>query len=308
MYDSILLPLDGSSFSEAAIPAATSLSGRTGADLRLLTVIEFFPTSAPYGWEDAAEDQAEEYLFGVMEGMEGRTGGAINTAISVGKVSSAILNEAESSDLVVMATHGRGGFSRAWLGGVADHLARHAKTPLLLIRPQEGDPKSGPGEGQDPGAGGDWTVSKILLPLDGSAVSEAIFEHALEVGALFGAAFHLVRVVPSPMQFISPYPPHMIEANRERLESEEETARTYLEGHVTRLRARGLHVDYTVLTGVQPAHGILGEAQTSGCDLIAISAHGRGTLARAVLGSTSDKVVRGTHLPVLLFRAKKSAA
>ena len=147
-------------------------------------------------------------------------------------------------------------------------------------------------------------MSKILLPLDGSPVSEAILEHALEFGALFSAAFHLVRVIPPPMGFVSPYPPHMIEANREHLEREEESATEYMEKHVARIREQGFQVDFRILTGVQPAHGILGEAQASGCDLIAISAHGRGALARPVLGSTSEKVVRGTQLPVLLFRAK----
>jgi nucleotide-binding universal stress UspA family protein len=294
MYRSILLPLDGSLFSESAVPLALSLSRRTGAAVRLLSVVEYFPTTDPYGWQDVLRDQAESYLGEMAERIHGKAGGEISTAVLHGHVVTALQTEAETADIVVMATHGRGGLSRAWLGSVADQTVRHAKHPVLLVRPEEnGEP--------DPHR--DWTISRMLLPLDGSPVSEAILGHAVELGSLFGAAYHLARIVPSPKQFSSPYPPHMIQANKERLQKEEEEAAEYLHEHAERLRAQGHTVEEKVITGVQPVHGILSEAKGSDCDFIAISAHGRGLLARAVMGSTSDKVVRGSHLPLLLYRA-----
>jgi nucleotide-binding universal stress UspA family protein len=296
MYQTILLPLDGSGFSEAAVPAALGLSQKTGASLRLVTVIEFFPTSAPYGWEDAARDQAAEYLDDLKERIQPRAGGEVTATVLMGHVPSALEAEAESTDLVVMASHGRGGLSRAWLGSVADHVARHAEHPVLLVRPEEG---------VEPDLEVGWTVKKMLLPLDGSEISEAILGHATQLGSRFGAAYHLLRVVPSPKQFASSYPPDLIEANRERILRETEEAKEYLKSQGERLRTAGVTVEERVLTGGQPAHDILAEAQAADCDFIAISAHGRGRLARALLGSTSDKVVRGTHLPILLYRAKK---
>jgi len=295
MYQSILLPLDGSGFSEAAVPAALSLSRKTGASLRMVTVIEFFPTSAPYGWEDAARDQASEYLADLKERIQPRAGGEVTTTVLMGHVPSALEAESEPADLVVMASHGRGGLSRAWLGSVADHVVRHAENPVLLVRPEEG---------VEPDLEADWAVRKMLLPLDGSEISEAILSHATELGSLFGAAYHLLRVVPSPKQFASSYPPDLIEANRERMRRETLEAEEYLKAQGESLRASGVKVDERVLTGGQPPHDILSEAQTADCDFIAVSAHGRGRLARALLGSTSDKVLRGTHLPVLLYRAK----
>jgi nucleotide-binding universal stress UspA family protein len=294
MYQSIFVPLDGSVFAEAALPVALSLSRRTGAGIRLLNVVEFFPTSALYGWEDVAHDHAQEYLEETAREISGQGGGEVVTAVRVGDVADILHAEAENSDLVVMASHGRGGLARAWLGSVADSIVRHAKQPVVLVRPTEDGTRSWKG---------DWTVSKMLLPMDGSSVSEAILQHAVDLGSLFGATYHLMRAVPAPMQFSSPYPPHMIEANHAQIEEEVAGATTYLHHHADSLRGRGLTVEEQVVTGVQPAHGILTEAERSGCDFIAISAHGRGPLARAVLGSTSDKVVRGTHLPLLLFRA-----
>jgi len=294
MYSSILLPLDGSSFAEAALPVALSLSHRTGAALRLVSVVAYFPTSDPYGWQDTLREQAVDYLLETAASIREKAGGEVTTSAMAGHVATVLQEETEHADIVVMATHGRGGLSRAWLGSVADHCVRHGKHPVLLVRP---------GDHGTPAPSREWTVKRMLLPMDGSDVSEAILQHAVELGSLYGAAFHLTRIVPSSKQFNSPYPPHMIQANRDRIEKEEEEAMVYLRSHGDRLRSQGLTVEEKVVTGAQPAHGILTEAEASSCDFIAISAHGRGPLARAVLGSTSDKVVRGTHLPLLLFRA-----
>ena len=95
----------------------------------------------------------------------------------------------------------------------------------------------------------------------------------------------------------------MIQANKERLKEEEEEVTEYLRGHAERLRAMGHTVEEKVITGVQPARGILMEVRGGDCDLIAISPHGGGSLARTVMGSTSDKVVRASHLLLLLYRA-----
>lgn len=294
MYRTILLPLDGSPFSESAIPVALSLARRTGAELRLLSVLETFSTTILYDWGQNAVEQLHQYLETVAEDLTQAWDGKVEVKVLEGHVAHAIQEEATEVDLVVMATHGRGGLSRLWLGSVADAHVRHASGPVLLVRPEEG--------GAPPGTE-DWTISRILLPLDGSELSEAILDQALELGSLFGATYHLIRVVPSPKQFSS-YPPHMMQENRERMEEATREAATYLAGNGDTLRSRGYPVEEEVVTGVQPAHGILTKAEEAGCDFIAISAHGRGVLSRAVLGSTSDKVVRGAHHPVLLYRGR----
>lgn len=294
MYRTILLPLDGSPFSESAVPLALSLARRTGAEIRLLSVLETFSTTILYDWGHNAVEDLHQYLESVAEGLREGWDGDIQVKVLEGHVTHGIQEEAEHVDLVVMATHGRGGLSRLWLGSVADAYVRHASGPVLLVRPpEEGEPQQ-----QE-----DWTISKMLLPLDGTPVSEAILDHALELGSLFGAVFHLVRVIPAPLQFSS-YPPHMMQENRDRLQEAVDEAERYLQGHGDALRARGISVEETVLSGVQPVHGILAEVEETGCDFIAISAHSRGMVSRAVLGSTSDKVVRGSRHPVLLYRGE----
>ena len=68
------------------------------------------------------------------------------------------------------------------------------------------------------------------------------------------------------------------------------------------MRRRGLRVTTSVAVDRQPGHGILIETDAVGSDMIAMATHGRGGFRRAILGSTTDKVIRGTHTPVLLYR------
>jgi nucleotide-binding universal stress UspA family protein len=176
---------------------------------------------------------------------------------------------------------------------VADSFIHHTDRPVLLVRPDEGD---------EVDLSADRTVDKILLPLDGSDLSESAKDHALEFGELFSAAYHLVRVVPYPVDVASPYLPHTVQMNQGLVEEAKQTAYEYLDGHAEIMRRRDLQVTTGVLVDAQPGHGILGEVEERGCDFIAMATHGRSGLTRAILGSASDKVLRGTHVPLLLYR------
>lgn len=295
MYRQIVVPLDGSRFAEAALPLALDVSRRTEAPIHLVTVQEPIPSFAYDEWEAAASDWSEDYLANVVERIAGRAGGEVTTALRSGPVVERLREEVETveGDLVVMATHGRGMLSRAWLGSVADAFVHHCDRPVLLVRPEEDQPAD---------VGGGATFEKMLIPLDGTELSEAAMEHAVELGGLFGCSYHLVRVVPYPVDIASPYLPHTVQMNQGLVEEAKEAAEEYLEGHAERMRRRDLQVETGVFVDAQPGHGILREAETHGCDFIAMTTHGRKGLTRAILGSTSDKVLRGTRVPVLLYR------
>jgi nucleotide-binding universal stress UspA family protein len=295
MYRQIMVPLDGSRFAESVVPIALSLSRRTGAPLHFVTVQEPIPSFAYDEWETAAEEWSEEYLRSVVERFGSQAGGQVTSHLLTGHVVESLEEEARAKavDLVVMATHGRGAFSRAWLGSVTDAFLHHTERPVLLVRPEENAEAPVPG---------DVNVARILVPLDGTDISEGVLEYAVELGALFGAAYHLVRVVPYPMQFTSPYLPHTMQMNQQFVTEAKKTADEYLEGHAQRLTERGLTVSFCSVVVPQPGHGILSELEEAGCDFVAMSTHGRTGLTRAILGSTTDKVIRGTHVPILLHR------
>lgn len=295
MYRQIMVPLDGSRFAESALPVALSLSRRTGAPLHLVTVQEPIPSFAYDEWETAAEEWSRDYLDNVRERAGPHAGGEVTVSLLTGHVVEVLEQEAvrRSADLVVMATHGRGALSRAWLGSVTDGFLQHAERPVLLVRPEEE---------AKPELETDVRFGRILVPLDGSDLSESVLEHAVAFGKLFDAAYHLTRIVPYPMQFNSPYLPHTVQLNQQFVDEARDAAGKYLEARAENLRGRSLAADTSVVVVAQAGHGILAEADEAECDLIAMATHGRSGLTRVLLGSTTDKVLRASPLPILLYR------
>lgn len=295
MYRQIMVPLDGSKFAETALPLALTLSRKTGAPLHLVTVIEPVPAFAYEDWSTAAEEWTREYLAKLTEEVASRAGGAVTSEVLTGHVVDALQAEAgkKDADLVVMASHGRGAVSRVWLGSVADRFVRNTDRPVLLVKPDEDD---------HPALDAPAAFDSLLVPLDGSELSESALAHATEFGELFGSAYHLTRVVAYPVDLASPYLPHTAQMNQAVLDEAKERAAEYLEAHAERMRKRGLRVTTSITVDAQAGHGILLEADAVECNGIAMATHGRKGLTRALLGSTADKVLRGTHLPLLLYR------
>ena len=301
MYEQILVPLDGSSFAEAALPLALSVCRKTGAGLHLVVVLEPVTSFAYEGWEAAAVEWSRSYLDDVVQRLGGQTGVEFSSEVVEGHTVERLQEECERReiDLVVMATHGRGALSKLWLGSVADGFVRQADRPVALVRPDE-----------DAAAlsSFDYDFRTLLVPLDGSELSEKAMDHAIEFGELFDAAYHLTRVVPYPIDMASPYLPHTARMNQEVVEQAREGAAEYLEAHAERLRLRGLSVTTSVAVDAQPGRGVLAEVDAVGPDVIAMATHGRSGLSRILLGSTADKVLRGSHVPLLLFRPRPEQA
>ncbi len=127
MYRHISVPLDGSTFAASALPLAIGLAEKTRAVLHLVHVAE--------SKDDVAAMRA--HLAELKAGAESRVPGGVQAAIVMGEVAMAIATYADEHevDVVVLATHGRGGVSRAWLGSVAEILISTLPMPVLRQRP-----------------------------------------------------------------------------------------------------------------------------------------------------------------------------
>jgi len=314
MYRSILVPLDGSTFAEHALPLALLIAKRAEAQLRLVHVLPPLASvyaESPLFMEDDLEARIKERLHSYLDGMASRLRKlapiAVNTMLLDGEITPSLRRHALDTkpDLVVMTTHGRGPLGRLWLGSVADELLRHLTMPLLLVRASE----SAPDLSVEP------PLKHILIPLDGAPLAERMIERALELGQSLDANYTLLRVV-KPIPPIS-YPapsasaiePEM-QAILRRIDTIEEQMRqealAYLEGVAKPLRAKGLRVQTRVAIEEQPASAILHEATPLSADLIALETHGRGGLSRMWLGSVADKVIRGATMPVLVHRPQQT--
>ncbi len=294
MFRTILVPLDGSAFSEAALPWALGLSRRTHAALQLASVHEPVPSFAYDEWESAAWQWSEDYLRNVREQIRQRTDGEVHAWVGTGRVVELLMSRADSTeaDLVVMATHGRGALTRAWLGSVADGFVRHAHQPILLVRPEDDHP--------DPTV--EPEVQRIVVPLDGSELSESVLDLAIGMAKLYGSQIRLLRVVAYPMEIASPYLPHTVQMNQKVVEEARDAARAYLERIAARITAEGVEATVHVTVDTQAGHAVAREVEELDAQLVVMATHGRGGLQRALLGSTTDKVIRAVHVPILVQR------
>ena len=139
----IVVPLDGSALAEQVLNPVMTLAALDDAEIKLLYVLKPELVDGNYSadrilpwWEkDVAASQA--YLFGTAEVLR-RKGFAVTTDVVIGEsVSEQITNYAgrEKSDLIAIATHGRGGLSRMLRGSVADAVTRTARACILVFRP-----------------------------------------------------------------------------------------------------------------------------------------------------------------------------
>lgn len=305
MFGKLLVPLDGSSFGEQALPLAASLARRAGATVEVVHVhspTDFYPAPsavAPHIDERVRQDR-RTYLDTIVERLGSLARVRAAPTLLIGQPADALTEHAATQgvDLVVMSTHGRGPLSRFWLGSVADHLVRRLSVPLLLVRPTE----------TPVDLSVDVGLQRILIPLDGSELSEGILPTAVALGKLMQASFTLMRVVdPTAVTganvpgFTMSSSGHPLLAELQAAQDEQKSeAQVYLERVAGRLRSQAPGVEVRVISSREPAAAILEEAQAERCDLIALETRGRGGLVRLLLGSVADKVVRGAMIPVLV--------
>lgn len=155
----------------------------------------------------------------------------------------------------------------------------------------------------------------ILVPLDGSALAEAVLPIAVRLATGGGASLLLLQVLTpiaapiAPAGFAAPYlAPTAATEDLARLHAEEhEQVLSYLEAVAARLRAPDLRVECAVAEG-DPAEAIAAHARDVGAWLIAMSTHGRSGLRRWLFGSVAEATLRQATMSVLLIRPPEVAS
>ncbi len=309
-FHTILVPIDRSGLSKTALLHAAALARAFDAKLRLLHVSEIPPVlPAPEAdsigrelWIGTTEfrAQAQAQIEAWVEETPDLFAIDPEIVIRTGLPGDEIILEVEDSvaDLVVLTTHGRTGFQRFLLGSVAEKVTLSAPCPVLSIRPA-----AAPRPGHPAPARLSATPRRILVPTDLSPVSFDALPVAVAIAERFGGEAVLFTVLEDPVDH-----PEIEWEERAGITAEEVKART---AAVTRAQLRekveelgfGQAIQRIEVGFGRTVPTLLHRAEAEGFELIVMASHGRGPLARAILGSVAREVVRHAPCPVLTVRA-----
>ncbi|MGB1656732.1 MAG: universal stress protein [Longimicrobiales bacterium] len=302
MLRSILVPLDGTPFSERSLPLAAEVARASKAALHLARVHvpheqDGLLSNTSFQWEgvDLSEydrndrRREEEYLYDV-EARVGTNGLEVDSALlEEGDVSEQLCAYAREvdADAIFLTSHARGGIRRVALGSVADCVLRSSHLPVVIVHPSPGE--------RDVEA--PRHVDHILVPLDWSRLAGTVFGPVIDLAKAMGARVTLTSIV-TPVVL----GPKILPIAPEAPDEDELRATEYLEELADDLRAEGLDVDVLVVSANDPVRGIILAGEVCGADLIAMATHGFAGLSRLMAGSVTDRVLRESRVPMLVMR------
>ncbi len=309
MFHRVMVPLDTSAFAEEAVERAALIARASGAVLELVVVHEFpalIPESAASA--DALwEGEVEEYRANCMAPEAANLSRNLGIDVEVVRLEGAVvpaLTEhvaAHQVDLVVMTSHGRTGWGRAWLGSVADGLVRQSGVPVLVLRH---------GTARLTGAESGPAFRRILVPLDGSPEAEEVLDDVVALARDSVTAVILTRVIqPIAIPDSGAPVPDLVLASVPDFDAtttEIDAADRYLGDVVQSLRGRGVeHVESCVRVAARVGPALVELVHRYRPDLVAMTSHGRGA-SRLLAGSVADSLLRGSTC-ALLFRRQHPA-
>jgi nucleotide-binding universal stress UspA family protein len=300
MYETIMVPTDGSGFDREAIRVALRIAERTDAKVRLVRVLAtgsfFGVAAASEGTAIAAEvvrserDRALSELYSLAAECRATSKADITVDLHAGPVADVLQGYARRNDidLIVISTHGRSGISRLSLGSVTDSLIRHTTIPVLVVKP--------PASYLNPQVS--RAFKRIVVPLDGSTLAEQILPRVVALAKVEEAEITLLNIlVPqsySQKEIVDPTLPWW--------DKDISVAQAYLFRIAGKLRRNGVTVTTDIVIGENIASAIGDFASREKADLIAIATHGRGGLARMLRGSVADAIMHSGRMSMLVFR------
>lgn len=294
---SILVPLDGSDAALEAIDYAKAFQVDRVVFLRVLggdppgeeSALDIFAR-----WRHERIGDVEAELDRILK-EHGDAARSVERAVRYGDPAEEIIHASEDFDMVAMSSKGRGTVGRGVFGSVADRVVRFGMRPTLVTRVDD-TPIT------------EAFPTRVMVPLDGSALAEQSLPLATRLAAMTDVPIHLVRVVGMD-EILATVRRHRkgdtfdatvlgdddpYEIARGITEQE---AGDYLESTAARLREAGYEVT-TEIRGGTPAFELAWAAGSD--DLVVITSRGQGGRKRWMIGSVAEKLIRESEAPVVI--------
>ena len=292
MFQKVLVPLDGSNEAEGILPYVSHIASGLDISVALLSVMD-------HGGLDIAGEPSYSKLFERAE-FEARnrlhnaahqleTGNVRTEEVVVtGRAEDEVTAVADrlGCNLIAITTHGRSAPRRGILGSVTDKVIHTAAVPVLTITPDRARAYRRQ----------DMMATQIVVPLDGSNLSESVLPYVRHLAGKLSWQVVLVRVV-RPLHFLwaGDYP---MEASEEH-ETLESRAEEYLENVAERLRGDRLDIRRQVLVG-HPTTIILDMLREMPNVITVLASHARSGLRRWFIGTLAETLIRDSGDPVLM--------
>ncbi len=296
----ILCPIDFSEPSRYAVEHALAAARWYGAQITVVHVhsilVPWGPTPGIHGDVPALPPVRPQDLIKEVDRFYAslRTDGSPDIVVKEGSPAKEIVRLADemAADLLVMGTHGRGGFDRLVIGSVTEKVFRTARSPVLTVSPGTKSPPGGPVQ-----------YKTVLCPVDFSTASTRALLYALSLAKQTAGRMVLLHVVEG-----------VADLPRETAHFNVPEYGAYLEQDaMTRLKAvipdtaRGWCKPEERVTSGKAHREILRLAAETKAELIVMGVHGKGAMERW-FGSTTTHVVREATCPVLTVRADSSVS
>lgn len=294
MFKHLVVPLDGSKLSESAIPVSISLARKLKAKITLLHIVEHYAPQTIHGEHHLKNfDEAADYLKKIAKNnypKNIKVNIHVHSNDKIDIIKAIALHHKElSSDLLVMTTHGWGGFKEIFFGNNAAQVINLGIMPVLFIPP--GFSKSIK----------DTYMKKILVPVDGTEEHKPGLEVAISIATACSAEIHLVNVIPT-MNTLSakqnPIGMLLPQTTKEVLKIQENEAEQYLAFKKVMIEKKGLKVTAEIRHG-EPAKVINKIAGKNSINLIVIGTHGKAGLNAFWSQSIAAKITGRTKIAIL---------
>lgn len=272
----VLLPLDGDETSEDALRVLPMLRTIGFSKVRFISV------DSPKNMKTPTAAAFSGYLAPHVATATA-AGWEVETVIAEGDPVDLILDAASKDDvdLILLATHGRTGLERIRLGSVSDKLIKNALCPRLVV---------GPNVDIDMAT---YSLKRILVPVDGSDLSEESLPIARHLAKLVGAEIDLIQAVSITSGMVV----GDTGAGADLMPGVLESANTYLARVAEAFP--GQKVNTNVVVG-NAADSIVEHLDNNPVDLVVIASRGRTGFTRFALSSVTERILQGPD-PVLVF-------
>jgi nucleotide-binding universal stress UspA family protein len=284
MYGNILVAFDNSEFSKAALRESSRWAKRHGSRITLVNAVYFDEeefTIAPDQREKRLE-QGNAVCLRSKQALASEFGIEVESLVCEGEASEVIIDIAreKNADLIAMGTHGRKGLKRLIMGSVTSGILIHSPVDVLVVK--------------QPCVDHTGAYASILLPFDGSEFSRNALRRACQLAQIDGSAITVLYVIPRYEEMIGFLKTDSIKKSlRDEAEKIIEVAKE--------TAGQGTPIKTEIQEG-QADDEIAKAASRLKSDLIIMGTYGWRGVNKAIMGSTTERVIANASCPVLAVR------